>query len=101
MISGTSPGVWLEICRAQSGYVTVIRDIVITNATTAAANEFAIRVRPVTKAGEWWIVYKKPLDIGTLHVECRQELLVGEALEVYSTTTGLYIAVTGYQLRDS
>ena len=99
VISGTAPNVWSEVCRAQTGFVTVLRDIVVTNPTPAAVEEFAIRVRPVTKAGEWWIAYKKPLDIGTMHLEMRQELVAGEALEVFSTTTGLYVAVTGYLLR--
>lgn len=99
VISGTSPSVWLQIFRAESGVVTILRDIVVTNASTAAADEFAIRVRPVSRAGEWWIAYAKPLELGTMHMELRQEILAGEAVEVFSTTTGLYVACTGYVLQ--
>lgn len=100
VISGTSPNVWLQIHRAEDGVVTIIRDIVITNASTAPVDELAIRVRPVTRAGEWWIAYAKAFEIGTRHMELRQELVAGEALEVFSSTTGVYVAVTGYVLRE-
>lgn len=99
VISGTSPSVWLQIFVASSSVTTVMRDVVITNATTAPAGEVALRVRPVTKAGEWWIFYAKPLAIGTTHIELRQVIEPNEAVEVYSTSTGLYVAVTGYVLQ--
>jgi hypothetical protein len=75
-----------------------VRDVVLTNASTAPVDELAIRVRPVTRSGEWWIFYAKPLDIGTTHVELRQVIEPGEALEVFSSSTGTYVAITGYVL---
>lgn len=100
VVSGTAPNVWLQIARAEAGVVTIIRDLVITNASTAPVDELAIRVRPVTKAGEWWILYVKAFEIGTRHMELRQELVAGEALEIFSSTTGTYVACTGYVLRE-
>jgi len=88
--------VWLELYRAPSSGTTVIRDVTIVNPTTASFSEAAIRLRPLTKAGEVWIWYAKPLAVGSLHFELRQVMAPGEALEVYSPAAGMHIAVTGY-----
>jgi hypothetical protein len=86
------------VFRAADGVTTVVRDIVITNASTAADAEVALRVRPLTRAGEWWLYYAKSFPVGSVHVDSRQVVEPGEALELFSTAGGLFCAVTGYIL---
>ena len=92
----TAGPVWLELYRAPPSGTTVIRDVTVVNPTLAAFSEAALRVRPLTRAGEVWLWYAKPLNVGSVHFELRQVLAPGEALEVLSTAAGLHIAVTGY-----
>jgi hypothetical protein len=95
-ITVTTAVTWTEIFRASSGKTTVLRDLIVTNASTAAITELAIRVRPLTKAGDWWMYYAKPFPIGTVRVDMRQVIEPGEAVEIHSAATGVFAACTGY-----
>lgn len=96
VVSGTSPSAWLQIFRAAPGFVTVLRSLVITNPTTGAVATLAVRVRPLAKAGEWWLYYKEAFPVGSVNIDLRQVIEPNEACEVFSTTTGVYVAATGY-----
>lgn len=91
-----SGAAWVELYRAASAGTVVIRSIVVTNATTAAIGEVAIRMRPLTKAGEVWLWYRKDYPVGTLTFDIRQVLAPNEALEAYASSGALDVAVTGY-----
>jgi hypothetical protein len=92
----TSGPTWLELYRAPATGTTVIRDVTVVNPTTASVAEGAIRMRPLTKAGEVWIWYSKPFGVGSTHFELRQVLAPGEALEVYTAVGGVHVAISGY-----
>lgn len=92
----SSPGVWAELFRAPSSGTVVIRHVTVVMFGTTAASEAALRMRPLTKAGEVWIWYAKPLQIGSVAFDLRQVLAPGEALEVISFGQGVDCAVTGY-----
>ena len=74
----------------------MVRHVTITNISAAAIGEAAIRMRPLTRAGEVWLWYAKPLNIGTVMFDLRQVLAPNEALEALITMGEADIAVTGY-----
>ena len=82
--------------RVPAGVTVVLRSITIVNSSSAAAGESAVRIRPLTRAGEWWIWYSATAPQGNVYIETRQELLTGEALEVVCATGWLDVAATGY-----
>lgn len=89
-------GAWYELYRAPSAGTVVVRDITVVNAQTVSIDEAAIRMRPLAKAGEVWLWYVKPLQVGSLHFELRQVLAQGEALEAYVGAGTADFAITGY-----
>lgn len=76
----------------------VLRDIVIVNATAAAAPQFALYLGPSARLQLFYLLYLAPLEPGTHHFELRQRLEATELLTVYNTTAGVSLAVTGYVL---
>lgn len=91
-----SAGVWYELYRAPTAGTSVIRDITVVNAQTVSIAEAALRMRPLAKAGEVWLWYLKPFQVGTVHFDLRQVLAPGEALEAYVAAGTADFAVTGY-----
>lgn len=91
-----SGAAWFELYRAPSTGTTVIRHVTIANISTAAIAEAALRMRPLTKAGEVWLWYSKAMPIGSIAFDLRQVLAPGEALEAFASTGTMDVAVTGY-----
>lgn len=73
-----------------------MRDLLVTNATTASVADVAIRMRPVAKVQGTWIWYAKAFPVGTAHLSLRQVVEPGEALEVFSAVVGVHVFLTGY-----
>lgn len=93
LVSGAS---WIELYRAPASGVVVVRDVVLTNASTGPVGELAIRFRPLTKAGDVWVYYSGSQPVGTYHLELRQVLAPGEALEAICFAGQCHVLVTGY-----
>lgn len=89
-------GAWQELYRAPSVGTTVLRHVTIAATAVGGAGESAIRVRPLTKAGEFWLWYTTNLQAGSTAFDLRQALEPNEALEVLCTTGTIDVAVTGY-----
>lgn len=92
----TPASAWTEVFRASSEGTTVLRDLVVVNASTAPMTEVALRTRTLQKAGDHWIYYSKSLAVGTVHIDMRQVVLPGQLLEAFTTEAGAYITATGY-----
>lgn len=89
-------GSWVELYRAPAAGTVVVRHVTLVNATTAGIAEAALRMRPLTKAGEVWLWYAKPLNVGSVAFDLRQVLAPNEALELYAEGGVVDVAVTGY-----
>lgn len=87
---------WIELYRPPSSGTVVIRDLVVVNATGAAIDTIALRLRPLTRAGELFFWYARSLAVGTTHLELRQVIEPTEALEGFTTAAAPNIFVTGY-----
>lgn len=87
---------WHELYRAPDAGTVVLRDIVIASYGAAAVPNFAVRLRPLTKVGEIFLLYARPLAVGTAHYDLRQVLRPNWSVEYNADGGAAAIHLTGY-----
>lgn len=85
---------------APGSYVTILRDLVICNFTSAAVDTF-LSVKPVSGSAYYLLALKGMAAGTTSHLDLRQEMLPGEILQFQlAAGTGATCMATGYLLTN-
>lgn len=87
---------WTLVHTSASSGTTVLRDILLLNASAAAINIVALRSRPAGGGTTFWLGHWPNLPAGTTHLELRQVLPPGDVVEAYTGATTLDVWLTGY-----
>lgn len=100
LLGAVAPGAadtWVPVYSSPATGTTVIRDVLLVNASATTIPLVALRLRPGSGGVPYyWFGYWTSLPIGVTHLDLRQAMLPSQTLEVFTQTTTLTCHVTGY-----